>query len=237
MGIQRTTETSSASNRAGIQADAPGRSRGSVGGPPSAAAMRRESESTAARRSPQVKRRSLPSPPDAGAWITARRSRSRRAARSNACEMQQSSACPSPPAASAIRRATATVFRRASTDFAFWSLIRRKFETFQNIILVRLQKNNIKNMNCFDLRNFLIFPYLFHFSKARVTRGPICHAFLLPYSQWTIRGSLPIVVWFHGQRAIPMLDYPRQGTGATPRTPIACLERLPSVKCKKVLTW
>nr|CAB3466737.1 unnamed protein product [Digitaria exilis] len=60
--------------------------------------MRRESEATAARRSPQVKRRSSPSPPDAGAWMTARRSGSWRAARSNACEMQQSSA------ASAIRK-------------------------------------------------------------------------------------------------------------------------------------
>jgi hypothetical protein len=54
--------------------------------------MRREREETAERRSPQVKRRSpLSAEASAAAWMTERRAKSRRAARSNACEIQHSS--------------------------------------------------------------------------------------------------------------------------------------------------
>jgi hypothetical protein len=61
--------------------------------------MRREREPTAARRSPQVKRRPSPPPSEDAAWTTARRSGSRRAARSNTCDMQHgvsASAIPAP---------------------------------------------------------------------------------------------------------------------------------------------
>jgi hypothetical protein len=77
--------------------------------------MRREREETAERRSPQVKRRSpLPEEASAAAWMTERRTGSRRAPRSNACEMQHSSSAAD--AAAIISAAASLGLVRASEE-------------------------------------------------------------------------------------------------------------------------
>jgi hypothetical protein len=93
---------------------------------PSAAAMRREREPTAARRSPQVKRRSSLSAPEAAAWMTARRPGSWRVARSNACEMQHGSAAAIPQLEDWVGE---PAIRTVQLTFGIPSLVARDVQT------------------------------------------------------------------------------------------------------------